>query len=113
MAERQRLVLDANILIRACLGIRVRQLIADSAGAVDFFVAEANAAEASGYIEVLAARRGLNPEDNSLAGNRESLEFSQSRSQWIPKPISRLTYWPCCVNTAALSICAIWCYWRG
>ncbi len=55
MAERQRLVLDANILIRACLGIRVRQLIADSAGAVDFFVAEANAAEASGYIEVLAA----------------------------------------------------------
>ena len=59
MPERKRLVLDANILIRACLGIRVRQLIADSAGAVDFFVAEANAAEASGYIEVLAARRGL------------------------------------------------------
>jgi hypothetical protein len=48
MAERKRLVLDAHILIRACLGIRVRQLIADSASEVDFFVAEANAAEASG-----------------------------------------------------------------
>ena len=59
MTERKRLVLDANILIRACLGIRVRQLIADYASKVDFFVAEANAAEASGYIEILAARRGL------------------------------------------------------
>jgi hypothetical protein len=37
MAERKRLVLDANILIRACLGIRVRQLIANSASKVDFF----------------------------------------------------------------------------
>ena len=32
MAERKRLVLDANILIRGCLGVRVRALIADSAG---------------------------------------------------------------------------------
>ena len=59
MAERKRLVLDANILIRACLGIRVRQLIADFASKVDFHGAEANAAEASGYIDVLAVRRGL------------------------------------------------------
>ncbi len=59
MAERKRLVLDANILIRGCLGVRVRALIADSAGQVDFFVAEANASEASGYLSELAARRGL------------------------------------------------------
>ena len=61
MAERKRLVLDANILIRACLGVRVRDLIANYLGEVDFLVAEANAAEASGYLDQLAARRGLDP----------------------------------------------------
>lgn len=59
MAERKRLVLDANILIRGCLGVRVRALIAESAREVDFFVAEANASEASDYLSELAARRGL------------------------------------------------------
>jgi hypothetical protein len=45
--ERKRLVIDANILIRGCLGMRVRTLIADYADRVDFFVAEANVAEAA------------------------------------------------------------------
>ena len=48
MAERNRLVLDVDILMRACLGVRVRALMADSANEVDVF-AEANAAEAAGY----------------------------------------------------------------
>jgi len=43
--ERKRLVIDANILIRGCLGLRVRSLIAEYADQVDFFVAEANVAE--------------------------------------------------------------------
>ena len=43
--ERKRLVLDANILIRGCLGVRVRTLIAEYADRVDFFVAEANVAD--------------------------------------------------------------------
>ncbi len=47
------------------------------------------------------------------AGNHGSVGFSQSRSQWIPRPTSRLTCWPCCVNAAALPICAIWCCWPG
>lgn len=54
MTERKRSVLYANILIRASLGIRVRQLIADSASKPAFILAEANAAEASGHIDVLA-----------------------------------------------------------
>ena len=62
MAERKRLVIDANILIRACLGVRARALIADFASEVDFYVAEANAAEASGYIGELASHRGLDPQ---------------------------------------------------
>jgi hypothetical protein len=59
MAERKRLVLDSNILIRACLGVRVRVLIADVVNEVDFYGAEANAAEAAGTIGELATRRGL------------------------------------------------------
>ena len=57
--ERKRLVLDANILIRGCLGVRVRTLIADYADQVDFFVAEANVAEAAGYIADLARDKNL------------------------------------------------------
>jgi len=38
--ERKRLVIDANIPIRGCHGVRVRALIADYADRVDIFVAE-------------------------------------------------------------------------
>ena len=58
--ERKRLVIDANILIRGCLGVRVRTLIADYADRVDFFVAEANVAEAAHYIADLARKKNLN-----------------------------------------------------
>jgi predicted nucleic acid-binding protein len=57
--ERKRLVIDANILIRGCLGMRVRTLIADYADRVDFFVAEANVAEAARYIADLARAKNL------------------------------------------------------
>ena len=57
--ERKRLVLEANILIRGCLGLRVRALIAHYADQVDFFVAEANVAEAATYVTALARKKGL------------------------------------------------------
>jgi hypothetical protein len=57
--ERKRLVIDANILIRGCLGVRVRALIADYADRVDFFVAEANVPEAAHYISDLAREKNL------------------------------------------------------
>lgn len=57
--ERKRLVIDANILIRGCLGVRVRTLIADYADRVDFFVAEANVAEAADYLADLARSKKL------------------------------------------------------
>ena len=46
-------------LIRGCLGVRVRTLIADYADRVDFFVAEANVAEAAHYISHLAREKNL------------------------------------------------------
>jgi predicted nucleic acid-binding protein len=60
--ERKRLVLDANILIRGCLGLRVRALLARYADQVDFFVAEANVAEAAAYMTDLGRKRGLSAE---------------------------------------------------
>jgi predicted nucleic acid-binding protein len=57
--ERKRLVIDANILIRGCLGLRVRTLIAEYSDQVDFFVAEANVAEAAAYIADLARAKNL------------------------------------------------------
>ena len=57
--ERKRLVIDASILIRGCLGRRVRTLIAEYTDQVDFFVAEANVAEAAAYIADLARAKSL------------------------------------------------------
>lgn len=61
MPERRRLVLDANILIRAVFGTRVRELLARHCETVEFFVAAAQVAEARRYVDELAARRGLEP----------------------------------------------------
>lgn len=57
--QHKRLVLDANILIRAVLGQRVRLLIAESCQDVAFYVAEANYNEAEHYLAELAPARGL------------------------------------------------------
>ncbi len=58
--QHKRLVIDANILIRAVLGHKVRGLIERYCDAVAFYVAEANAEEAEYYLaKELAAKRGL------------------------------------------------------
>ena len=114
MAERKRLVLDANILIRGCLGVRVRALIADSAREVDFFVAEANASEASGYISELAARRGLDPQicQEAFLSLMEVVQIVDST--WIEtardealKRIRDPADWPALALALQLE-CAIW-----
>ncbi|WP_436395900.1 PIN domain-containing protein [Acidithiobacillus ferriphilus] len=56
---RRRLVVDANILIRAVLGRRVRLLIADACDRVSFYVAEANYDEATHYLAELTPARGI------------------------------------------------------
>lgn len=55
----RRLILDANILIRAVLGRRVRELIARYCDDVAFYVAEANYEEAMRYLAELAPARGI------------------------------------------------------
>jgi hypothetical protein len=56
------LVIDANILVRAVLGRRVREIIETSAGQVSFFVPEVAYTEAEEHVPTLVVRRGGDPE---------------------------------------------------
>lgn len=54
------IVLDANILIRAVLGKRVRELIFEHAGTVKFFAPDIAYADARKYLPELLEKRGVN-----------------------------------------------------
>ena len=56
------IVLDANILIRAVLGKRVRELIVDNADAVQFFSPDVAYADARKYLPGLLEKRGVKSE---------------------------------------------------
>lgn len=58
--ESQSLVLDANILIRAVLGKRVRNILETRAESVTFFVPETAYAEAEEHLAALVVKRGGN-----------------------------------------------------
>ena len=55
------LVLDANILIRAVLGQRVRRILEAHADRISFFVPETAYAEAEEHLAELVAKRGGDP----------------------------------------------------
>lgn len=54
------IVLDGNILIRAVLGKRVRELIITHAGAVKFFAPDVAYTDAREYLPELLEKRGVN-----------------------------------------------------
>ena len=54
------IVLDANILIRAVLGLRVRQLLLEHAPNVKFFAPDVAYADARKYLPALLEKRGVN-----------------------------------------------------
>ena len=53
------IVLDANILIRAVLGKRVRELILENAATVKFFSPDVAYADARKYLPALLEKRGV------------------------------------------------------
>ena len=55
------IVLDANILIRAVLGQRVRELIRAHASTVKFFAPDVAYADARKYLPALLEKRGVDP----------------------------------------------------
>ena len=56
------IVLDANILIRAVLGRRVRELIVENADVVQFFAPDVAYADARKYLPSLLEKRGVKSE---------------------------------------------------
>jgi predicted nucleic acid-binding protein len=60
-AEHRALVLDANILIRAVLGQRVRRILELHVDTVSFFVPETAYAEADEHLAALVVKRGGDP----------------------------------------------------
>lgn len=55
------LVLDANILVRAVLGQRVRRILEAHADSISFFVPETAYAEAEEHLAALVLKRGGDP----------------------------------------------------
>jgi predicted nucleic acid-binding protein len=64
------IVLDANILIRAVLGKRVRELIFDNASTVKFFAPDVAYADARKYLPALLEKRGVDPGSAMLVLDR-------------------------------------------
>ena len=110
------LVLDANILVRAVLGKRVRGVIEAYAGNVSFFVPEAAYQEAEEHLAALVAKRGGDPE-KALAvlrslGHLVELIGSEVYGEFEGEARERLgtrdpNDWPILASALALG-CPVW-----
>jgi predicted nucleic acid-binding protein len=112
----RRLVIDANIVIRAIFGTRARALIARYCEKTAFYVAESNFEEALHYLTELGEKRGLS---NALI--QETLQTLVTMIQLVPddelsvmreKALERIgkrdpNDWPA-VAAALLLDCPIW-----
>jgi hypothetical protein len=62
MTDRKRLVLGANILLRAVFGVRVRSLLETYEDSVSFYAPDICFEDAHKYIPTVCAERRINPE---------------------------------------------------
>ena len=116
MTGPKRLVLDANILLRAVLGVRVRDLIETYEDSVAFYSPDVCFEDARKYIGVIAGTRHFDPTAglfvlNELARIVESVDGSLYREH---EDTARLRIasrdpqdWPI-VATALLLDCPVW-----
>jgi predicted nucleic acid-binding protein len=76
------LVLDANILIRAVLGNKVRDLLITHSGSVDFFIPDICMEDAQKYLPIIFKKRNI-PTDSAL----EILSYLKNLLQVVDKNI--------------------------
>ena len=110
------LVLDANILIRAVLGKRVREIIVDNADKVQFFSPDVAYVDARKYLPALLKKRGVNNDSamavlNALETIVRPLEFgvyASFKTQALERIATRdADDWP--VLACAMAIgCPVW-----
>lgn len=62
----RRIVLDANILIRAMLGVKVGELLAKYANAIDFCAPSIAFEDLEAHLPDIMAKRGIGPAELSL-----------------------------------------------
>lgn len=72
MSDQKRLVLDANILLRAVFGVRVRSLLEAYEDSVSFYAPDICFADARKYIPSLSAKRGIDAEPGLAVLNQLS-----------------------------------------
>ena len=116
MTEQKRLVLDANILLRAVFGVRVRNLLEAYEGSVLFIAPDVCFTDAREYIPLIAAKRGIDAEPgiallNQLARIVEIVDRSLYGEFELPARERMLARdeddWPI-VATSLLLKCPIW-----
>jgi predicted nucleic acid-binding protein len=110
------IVLDANILIRAVLGRRVRDLIFDNLGTVKFFAPDVAFTDARKYLPALLKKRGIDPSAamlvlNHLEGIVQSIDaqiYQSMQQQALQRiEIRDADDWP--VLACAMTLgCPIW-----
>lgn len=116
MMQARTIVLDANILIRAILGTRVRQLILDHATVAQFFAPDVAYADARTYLPALLQKRGM--PDMPLMEVLDRLEavvrpltaeiYAPYRDQALDRIATRdANDWPILACAMALN-CPIW-----
>ncbi|HEU5020282.1 MAG TPA: PIN domain-containing protein [Bryobacteraceae bacterium] len=113
---RKALVMDANILIRAVLGQRVRRIVETYADSIAFFVPETAYAEAHEHLAALVVKRGGDPrkalDTLEAMGALTTIVAEDLYSEFRPEAQRRLAArdpedWP--ILAAALALeCPIW-----
>lgn len=110
------IVLDANILIRAVLGKRVRELIVANAGSVQYFAPDVAYADARKYLPALLEKRGVNSAAAlTVLDILESLVQPLERdvySGWQTQALQRIALrdaddWPVLACAMAIA-CPVW-----
>ena len=116
MTEHKCLVLDANILLRAVFGIRVRALLETYEDSVNFYTPEICFTDARNYIPVIAMARRVDPVTGLLVLNQlarlveivdESLYEERKSSAWERMLSRDVEDWPI-VATCLLLDCPVW-----
>lgn len=116
MTEQKRLVLDANILLRAVFGIRVRSLLETYEDSVSFYTPDICFSDARRYIPAVAATRKFDPSAGVLILDQlarlveivdQSL-YEEYESSARERMLSRdVTDWPIAATSLLLD-CAVW-----
>jgi len=114
--EQKRLVLDANISLRAIFGIRVRSLLETYEDSVSFYTPDVCFSDARKYIPVIAANRQFDPAVGllvldqlaRLVENVDQALYEEHEAAARERMLSRdIADWPV-VATSLLLDCPVW-----